>query len=153
MKRFNILLSLLIIAVLLCGCGKGEKATKKETVSISVMQDGQPLESSGYDIMLSVNGKEITPQKNDAGYTFEKTSGEIRGSVKFHDWVEVEYGFENNSAYSDIAINISYEHKEEELYASQTVSFTKNGEASQIFSETTADMSESRLSVFYEGGN
>ena len=153
MKRFNIFLFILLIVVMLGGCADEKKTAKKEMINITVIQDGVQLESAGYDMMITVDGEEITAKKNENGYSFEKLNGEIKGSVKFPDWVEVEYGFVNDGSYKDVSLTVCFEHRENELYASQKLTAVKNGEAVELFEESFAGINESRLSVFAKGGN
>ncbi|MBE6728283.1 MAG: hypothetical protein E7562_06530 [Ruminococcaceae bacterium] len=149
MKRFFVFFAVLAVALMLCGCSKAEEADKKENIFLSVMQDGEQLDPSKYDMMITVDGNEIEYQKTKSEYKFEKQNGEIKGSVKFPDWVEVEYGFVNED-YSDISIKISFEHRKDELYASQSVTAVKNGEKVELFNENTADINESQISVFIQ---
>lgn len=150
MKTCRILLSALCAAVVLCGCAAQEKQPPAETVRVCVVCDREALPATGYDIMAEIDGASQSLTADGGGYTLVRAPGELRGTVKYPDWVEVEYGFIDDGSLTEIAIEVSLTHTENGLNAVQTVTALRGGEPVSLTKEASAPASESSLSVFSE---
>ncbi len=148
MKKLLIILLSLSMAFIFSGCKKEE--IKPIMSSVTVFEDGECLLPSGFDMIITVDGEEIPFERMESSCEFEEKTGELKGVVKFPDWVEVEFGFLNNGDYSEVAIEVYFEHRENELYAKQIIKAKKNGSSFEKANEGLANIKESQISVFAE---
>ncbi len=146
MKRCLIILIMILCIFVFSGCGENKKETVSK-ISVSVVDAGQQLSTSEYDIMITVDGKEQKLKKTDNKCEFDGISGEIKGSIMFYDRLELEFGFKNDSDNSEKDIEVTVLREETEISCSQTVK-SEGNVLSRFSKEATADSDESFISVF-----
>lgn len=122
-----------------------DRHTQSGVAYLSLFSNGELSPTSEYQITSELKFKDL---KN--GCEFDTGYGEIRGTIRYLDKYDVEFGFVNTNNWHNIHIRLDINDQNGQLSVKQTVSYKTDNNLYQII-VTEKTTTESSVSVFREG--
>ena len=119
--------------------------TQSGVAYLSVFSGGELVSTNDYQITSNLKFDNL-----QNAYKFNIDYGEIRGTIRFSDKYDIEFGFVNTNNWHNIHIRLDIIDQDGQLTVRQTVSYeTENNLYDVLVTEGTT--AENEISVFREG--